>query len=203
MSMLRDLRAVERSLDIDERALEFARYVACLAYNNGRTVATQHDFAERYPHSNYRDIIQKADPMSPDPTASPDVGGYHLSVPALSSAFLEYTRPATILGRLIGARRAPFNVKVPRAVGGVTADWVGAGAPKPVSEGAFDTIELRPSKVSGIVVLTRELVRLSNDVATTRIAQDLAAAAAQLLDETFLSDDAAAADSPAYSGRCL
>src|SRR4029453_13107116 len=100
--------------------------------NNGRNVDTQRAFAERYPRSDYLGIIERANPLDAEQTSR----GYHLSIPALSSAFVEYVRPATILGRLTGARRVPFNVKVARAPGGTTAAWVGAGDPKPVSEAA-------------------------------------------------------------------
>jgi HK97 family phage prohead protease len=49
----------------------------------------------------------------------------------MASEFIELLRPQTILGRLNGVRRVPFNVRIPSQTGGSTAYWVGEGAPRP------------------------------------------------------------------------
>jgi capsid protein len=95
-------------------------------------------------------------------------------------------------------RRAPGSVQVAKGTAGMTAQWVGAGEAKPIGEGAFGLLELPQTKVAAIAILTNELVRPSDDTAADRVAQDLAAAVGQAIDETFLSADAAVDDlSPA------
>ena len=104
----------------------------------------------------------------------------------MASEFAELLRPATIIGRIPGLRRVPFNIQLPRALTGTSVGWVGEGAPKPVGRMTFDTITLRWAKAAGIVVLTDELVRFSNPSAEAIIRQDLIDAMAQFLDRDFI-----------------
>lgn len=110
----------------------------------------------------------------------------------MASEFIELLRPATIIGRIGGFRRVPFNVKMPRQTTGGSASWVGQGKAKPVSELAFDTVTLGFSKVAGIVVLTEELVRFSNPSAEAVVRDDMIATIAQFLDQQFIDPSVAA-----------
>lgn len=110
----------------------------------------------------------------------------------MASEFAELLRPATILGRIDGLRRVPFNIKVPRQTGGASASWVGEGAPKPVSSLAFDSITLGHTKVAGIVVMTEELVRFSNPAAEDIVRRDLVETIGGLIDKDFVDPDKAA-----------
>lgn len=109
-----------------------------------------------------------------------------VSQETMASEFIELLRPATIIGRIGGFRRVPFNVKMPRQTTGGSASWVGQGKAKPVSELAFDTVTLGFSKVAGIVVLTEELVRFSNPSAEAVVRDDMIATIAQFLDQQFI-----------------
>ncbi len=104
----------------------------------------------------------------------------------MASEFAELLRPATILGRIPGLRRVPFNIKVPRQTAGSAASWVGESAPKPVSALAFDQITLGHTKLAGIVVLTDELVRFSNPAAETIVRQDLIDTIVLTMDKDFV-----------------
>jgi HK97 family phage major capsid protein/HK97 family phage prohead protease len=110
----------------------------------------------------------------------------------MASEFVDLLRPATIIGRIPGLRRVPFNVKIPRQTAGSSVGWVGEGKPKPVSSLAFDTITLRWAKAAGIVVLTDELVRFSNPSAEALVQNDLIQTIAMFLDQQF-TDPAIAA----------
>jgi HK97 family phage major capsid protein/HK97 family phage prohead protease len=110
----------------------------------------------------------------------------------MASEFIELLRPATIIGRIPGLRRVPFNIQMPRTTAGSTVGWVGELAPKPVSAMAFDTVTLRWAKAAGIVVLTDELVRFSNPAAEAVVRQDLIEAMAQFLDRQFVDPSVAA-----------
>jgi HK97 family phage major capsid protein len=81
----------------------------------------------------------------------------------------------SVLGRLVGARRVPFNASVPNQTAAGSFGWVQAGAPKPAIRFAFDTLRLAIGKVSGIVVLTDELVRLSAPAGETAMRDALTA----------------------------
>ena len=110
----------------------------------------------------------------------------------MASEFIELLRPATIIGRIPGLRRVPFNIQMPRTTTGSTVGWVGENAPKPVSSMAFDTVQLRWAKAAGIIVLTDELVRFSNPSAEAVVRQDLIDAMAQFLDRQFVDPTVAA-----------
>jgi HK97 family phage major capsid protein/HK97 family phage prohead protease len=116
----------------------------------------------------------------------------------LQSEFIEYLRPLTIIGRIPGLRRVPFKVKIPRQTGAASVGWVGEGKVKPISSMAFDSITLDIAKIAGIIVLTDELVRLSNPAAEMLVRDELAAAIIQYMDSQFVDPTKASNDvSPA------
>lgn len=110
----------------------------------------------------------------------------------MTSEFAELLRPATIIGRIPGLRRVPFDIKIPRQTGGSTVGWVGEGKPKPVSALAFDQISLGMAKTAGIVVITDELARSSSPSAEEVVRQDLIDQTAQFLDLQFVDPAVAA-----------
>jgi HK97 family phage major capsid protein/HK97 family phage prohead protease len=110
----------------------------------------------------------------------------------ISNEFLELLRPATVVGRIPGLRNVPFNVKVPSQTAGGTYNWVGEQKPKPVTSLAFSAETLGVNKVAGIIVLTEELVRLSNPSAEALVRADMIAGIAQFIDQQFLDPAKAA-----------
>lgn len=110
----------------------------------------------------------------------------------IASDFLALLRPATILGKIPGLREVPFNTKVPAQTAGGTYGWVGEQKPKPVTKLAFASVSLGVNKVAGIIVLTEELVRLSNPKAEDLVRQDMIAGIAQFLDAQFIDPAVAA-----------
>jgi HK97 family phage major capsid protein len=81
--------------------------------------------------------------------------------------FVEYLRPRTIIGQfgqgnIPPLNRIPFNVRIASQTTGGAAQWVGEGAPKPLTSFDFTATELRWAKVAAISVLTNELIRFSS-----------------------------------------
>lgn len=110
----------------------------------------------------------------------------------MASEFVELLRPMTIIGRLPGLRRVPFNVRIPSQTGASTAYWVGQGAPKPVSSLAFATTTMDFAKVADLVVMTNELVKFSSPSAEQLVRDDLTKSIAQFLDVAFIDPTKAA-----------
>jgi HK97 family phage major capsid protein len=110
----------------------------------------------------------------------------------LSSQYAEYLRALTIIGRIPGLTRVPFKVRVPRQTTASTVNWVGEGAPKPLSSLAFDSITLDFAKIAGIVVITEELIRASNPAAEGLIRDDLTRSIVAFMDSQFLDPSKAA-----------
>jgi HK97 family phage major capsid protein len=94
--------------------------------------------------------------------------------------------PMTIIGRVPGFRRVPFNIPIITQTGGSTFEWVGEGGVKPVGELAFTRETMAWTKCAGIVVMTEELVRFSSPSAEATARQDLMEQCAKFLDEQFI-----------------
>jgi HK97 family phage major capsid protein/HK97 family phage prohead protease len=110
----------------------------------------------------------------------------------LVADFIEFLRPQTILGKMMGLTRVPFNVRMSGQDSGSTAYWVGQGKPVPVSKLHTMEVTLGIAKAAGMVILTEELVRSSAPSAETLVRNDLTAAIAAFLDVQFISPDYAA-----------
>jgi HK97 family phage major capsid protein len=104
----------------------------------------------------------------------------------MGSEFMELLRPATVIGRIPGLQRVPFNVSVPRQTGGGTYRWVGEGSPKPVTQLVFTTVALAQYKIAGILTFTYELARSSEPSAEETFRREMVAGIAQFMDAQFL-----------------
>jgi HK97 family phage major capsid protein/HK97 family phage prohead protease len=112
--------------------------------------------------------------------------------PAITDDFLPLLRAATIIGKIAGLRKVPFNVNVPAQTGGGTVTWVGELKPKPVTAMAFAMETLGFNKVAAIVVLSQELVRFSNPSAEAVVRDSLVKDIAAYLDGQFINPAVAA-----------
>lgn len=109
-----------------------------------------------------------------------------LATVTASAEFLELLRPTTLIGKIGGLRRVPFNTSVKSQTGGGTYSWVGQGAAKPVSALAFATVTLPFAKASGIIVITKELAKLSTPAAEGLVRDDMIAGMQTFLDTQFI-----------------
>jgi len=110
----------------------------------------------------------------------------------MASEFVEYLRPQTIIGKLTGLRRVPFNIRFPSQSAGSSVGWVGQGLPKKVSKLTLATNTLGFAKAAGIVVITKELAMFSSPSAETLVRDDLASAMIAFLDQQFIDPGVAA-----------
>lgn len=117
---------------------------------------------------------------------SPGWGGELVNPDTAMTEFVELLNPMTIIGKVQGFRRVPFNIPIITQTGGSTFNWVGEGAAKPVGEMAFERDTLGYTKCAGIVVMTEELVRLSTPSAEATARRDMLEQAAKFLDEQFI-----------------
>jgi len=112
--------------------------------------------------------------------------------PAITTDFLPLLRAATIIGKIAGLRKVPFNVNVPAQTAGGVVAWVGELKPKPVTAMAFAMENLPFNKVAAIVVLSQELVRFSNPSAEAVVRDSLVKDIAAYLDAQFINPAVAA-----------
>lgn len=110
---------------------------------------------------------------------------------AAVAAFLEYLRPATILGRfgsggIPNLTRLDFYAPYVTQTGGGDAYWVGEGKPKPLTAFDFDRSTLTPLKIANIAVLTEENIRYSSPNSDVVVRNALVQAIAAGLDVAFV-----------------
>lgn len=110
----------------------------------------------------------------------------------MSNEFVELLRPETVVGKLEGFKRVPFNIRIPGQTSGSTVNWVGESQPKPVSRLGFADQRLDFHKLAGIVTFTDELIKFSNPQVTGIVQADLIATIASFLDVAFLDPTKAA-----------
>lgn len=163
----------------------FARYAMAVAAGKGSFSDTI-EYAKRW-NGQTPEVSQYIKAVAGTSVeASPGWGSELVFQNNLASEFIELLRAATVLGKINGFRRVPFNVRIPSQSAGATVNWVGEAAAKPVGELDFGDITLGYTKIAGIVVLSEELVRLSTPNAEETVRTDLVNGIAEFIDEQFL-----------------
>ena len=163
----------------------FVRYAMSLVNGRGDTMRAL-EFAKRFNDSTPEVELMVKAAVLPGDTVTPSWAGALVQMRNATEEFLELLRPATILGKIPGFRRVPFNTQVPVQTGGGTYKWVGQGASKPVGKLALTTIGLGFSKAAGIIVITEELAKLSSPSAEAIVRGDMIAGMAAFLDQQLI-----------------
>lgn len=173
------------------KGIGLARYVKAYAFAKGN-IQQAIDYAKQWETSTPEVGIALKTAIAAGTTTDSEWAGPLVYSENLTSEFVEYLRPMTIIGKIATLRRVPFNVRYPTQTGGSTVGWVGQGAGKPVSKLQFSSGSLGFAKAAGIVVITQELARFSSPSAELLVRDDLAAQMTQFLDEQFIDPGVAA-----------
>lgn len=180
-----------------DKGIMFARYAMCLAAGRGNLMQSFEIAKGRYGENDDVVGVIKAAVAGGTTTAPAWAGSLVENYPRFMGDFVEFLRPATILGKfgqngIPNLRRVPFNVSIPAQTTGGDGYWVGEGAPKPLTRFDFTSINIRWTKLAAISVLTDELVRFSNPNAETLVRDQLAAAIIARMDIDFVDPAKAA-----------
>lgn len=110
-----------------------------------------------------------------------------LAMAPLSTDLAAVVRPLTILGKLQGIKRVPFNSRLIGLSAATTAHWIGDGVAKPVSRVTFGSPEdLKRKMVAALLVTTSEFLRDGAPTAERALVADLAAAVAAAMDAALV-----------------
>jgi HK97 family phage major capsid protein len=165
-------------------ATGFVRFCQALAANQGNWMQAG-EYAKRWKDSTPEvELLIKA-AVAAGTTTDTVWAGPLAPYKPLMDEFIEFLRPATIVGKIPKLRTVPFLVSVPSQTGGVSASWVGENAPKPVGALQFGTVTLALTKCAIIVVITDELAKNSTPSAEAVIRTDMINAIAFLVDTEF------------------
>lgn len=175
----------------------FAQYAMCLAAARGNKMHAL-EMAKTHYSGNEGAIELLKAAVAGGTTTDPTWASPLVNEPTrLTSEFIEFLRPQTILGKfgtdgIPSLRRVPFNISIPAQTSGGEGYWVGEGAPKPLTNFDWASIILRWAKVANIAVLTQELIRFSNPSAEMLVRDELAAALRARMDIDFIDPAKAA-----------
>lgn len=190
--------AVVTVRDNTEKGISFARYAMSLvACHGNRFEAAEHakrtwgDSAEEVSVMLRSPELMTRAAVAAGTTTNATFAKPLVNVTPLDD-FLELLRPATLIGRIPGLRRVPFNVSMPTQTAGGTYGWVGEGAGKPVTNAQFASVSLGMAKAAGIIVLTAELVKSSSPSAQETVRDELINGIQSYLDAQFIDPSVAA-----------
>jgi hypothetical protein len=113
----------------------------------------------------------------------------------IMQVIFELFRSGPLVGRLFDRMvRVPFRARVPLELSGASVGWIGESGLKPATALSLDTTDLSEYKLAGLLVLTRELIRMSTPSAEAAIYRLLLAALSSFVDSEFLGSDAPVAN---------
>jgi len=188
--------AVVKTVKNDEPGLGFARFALSMFAAKG-DVNSAKSFAENKFGNDVRlqNVMKAA--VAAGNTTSPTWAGALVDYQNLTSEFLEFLRPRTIVGQfgvggIPGLRRVPFNVRIPGKTTAGTAQWVGEGYRKPVTAAGYAAAELKWAKIAAISVVTEELERFSAPAIVQLTRDDLSEAVIERMDVDFVDPAKAA-----------
>lgn len=179
---------VKRNLD---KGAAFVRYACALMESKGNLMQAE-QLAKRWDGSTPEVGIVLKSAVAAGTTSDTTWAAPLVQYNDMVGEFIELLRNQTILGKLNALTRVPFNTRIPRQTAGVTGAFVGEGAPAPVNKMDFDNVTLQWAKAECIVVLTKELVRLSSPSAEALAKADLLNGISEYLDKRFVD--------PAFAG---
>lgn len=112
----------------------------------------------------------------------------------LSSEFVEWLRPQTIVGKfgtggIPALRRVPFNIRFNGQTSGSVAAWVGEAKQKPLRKVSYNANTLLWAKIAAIMVETEELFRFSNPSSDALLRDELGASIIERIDTDFVDPD--------------
>ena len=188
--------AIVKSVKNDEPGIGFAKFALAMYAGKG-DVSSAKAFAEnQFPTDTRLQTIMKA-AVAAGTTTNPTWAGNLVELNTLSSEFLDFLRPRTVVGQFgVGGvpalRRIPFNVRIPGKSAAGSAAWVSEGFAKPVTSSGYDARELKWAKIAAISVITEELARFSDPSIQTLVRDDLAEAVIERMDIDFINPAKAA-----------
>ena len=179
-----------------QRQLDFVRFLSC-AQHDGPGHAAQR-YLERYKGTVSDYIVRKALDLDTKaavaPGTSTNTSWAGALVNPLATAFVEFARSESLLGRIPNLRRVPFNVRVPLETQGASYAWVAENSLIPTSKLTFDPgVTMKPTKAMAIIVTTKELALLEVPGTEPALRDTLVAGMTAFTDAAFLSTAAAIA----------
>ena len=191
-----------RSNRIDLESKDFVKYLASFAVCHGDQEEACRHFLEHFPGAFGKEAVKRQQKdlelttkaaTLPGTTTDGSWAKPLVGVSMLADGFLALARAESLLARIPGLRRVPFNVRIPTQSQAAAYAWVAQGEGKPVSTMAFAAgVVLEHLKAVGINVYTSELVRSIGDGTEAALRDSLIDGLTEFQDTSFLDPTKAA-----------
>ena len=193
----------------DLRSRDYMKYLVCLATVPGGTAEASRTFLKLFPNAFGRDFVKKELQLlttdqgdgvrkaltQPATTLGSDWAAPLVGIQSLASGFLQIAHASSLLGRLPGIQRVPFNTKVPTQNQEANYGWVQEGFAKKISQMSFAAgVTLAPRKAAGIVVFTTEFVKVITPATEEALRNTLVNGLVSFTDKAILSTSAEVAE---------
>lgn len=183
-------------------SIEFTRAIMCkaasfLEMQSGNILSALDIAKSRYPdNTRVHEYIKGT--VLPAQTGNSAFLGALVDPTNLASEFIDFLRPATIIGKfgtngIPALNQVPFNVRVIGQTSEAEGYWVGEGKPKPMTSFGVEPVTLTWAKIATIIALTQEQVRFSSPSAETLARNAIVAAIVKRADIDFVDPDKVAA----------
>jgi HK97 family phage major capsid protein len=164
----------------------FTRYVMAQLASKGDTYRAI-EFSKRWHDSTPEVELMLKAAVAPGTTTDATWAGPLVpAVQTVAAEFVALLMPATIIGRIAGLKKVPFNTSIPIETDTGTYNWVGQGAPKPVTKLGFTSARVDAAKIAGIITITEELARNSSPAAEGVIRDAMIAGITKFTDTQFI-----------------
>lgn len=182
---LRQLAAINASMEINQKALAFAHVAKWLALGKGQT---GNSLFEAQAARATPEVVEALKAAAQAGTTGDGTWAAPLAYQALSDAFLVSLRNFGVYDAALPfAVDLPLNQQVALVTAGATATSVGEGQVKTISRISLSAQALTPRKVTAIIVATQELLRSGGAKAARLFQQELSRAVVNQTDAAFLS----------------
>lgn len=176
----------------EPKGIAVARVAIAMIQAKGNPFYAQQLAKQHWPDSPEVEMMIKAAVEAGDTTTSGWASQLVPNADNPAGDFIEMLRAATIIGRIPGIKRVPFNVAIPIQTAAGTAYWVGEAANKPVTSLTYGSVTLRWSKASMIIVITKELAKFSNPSAEALVRDEMIQSLTRFFDTQFVDPTVAA-----------
>ncbi|BAP65797.1 phage major capsid protein [Acinetobacter baumannii] len=170
-----------------------AKMLACHEQKKG-TLLTVVDAAKQLGYG--EDVVQYVEKATLGTTTDAGFAAPLVHRDTYTGDFIELLRNATIFDKLKGYRSVPFNIEISGQLSGGSAQWVGEGERKPLTNPTFGNVEVDEHKLAAITVYTQELLRRADPAIDRLVLDDLIEASKALIDTTFLGTQAETSTTP-------
>lgn len=182
--------AIVKTVKNEEPGIGFAKFALAMYAGKGDPTSAK-AFAEHKFGDDIRlqNVMKAA--VAAGTTTSPTWAGNLVDYQNLSSEFIDFLRPRTIVGQfgtngIPALRRVPFNSRIPGKTAAGRAQWTGEGYRKPVTSAGYDAVTMKWAKIAAISVVTEELERFSDPAIVQLTRDDLSDAVIERMDEDFV-----------------